>query len=168
MWTRGEARAESRGCLVHGSGASSQIYEVEIWWLTLSFHSDVGARAPPGVNVAPPLSSCDPVQVPFHLIISFTYFLPPLNKFLLPWFGMSCIRQTHSTNTWLHTSWCHSWFSTKTWSTSMCNTWCQAQISTEQLAMHAFMWFQAWRAGFKDKALLVAACIDQRLMLAFQ
>ena len=52
---RGEARAESRGCLVHGSAVSSLIYKVQIWLLTLSFHFSAGARAAPTTNVAPPL-----------------------------------------------------------------------------------------------------------------
>ena len=43
------------GCPIYGFAASSLIYKVEIWWLVLSFRFDVGARAPPGVYLAPPL-----------------------------------------------------------------------------------------------------------------
>jgi len=43
------------GCPVHGSATSSLIYEVKIWWLALSFRFGMGARAPPGDNVASPL-----------------------------------------------------------------------------------------------------------------
>ena len=52
---KGEARARAERRRIHCSWFSQLIYKMKFWWLILSFHFGVGARALTGAYLAPPL-----------------------------------------------------------------------------------------------------------------